>query len=61
MFQFLLTIARALAAPSSLSDAERWRADPLSHPALRAMDQRELADLPISHPLLPRRLADAGC
>ena len=26
-------------------DACRWRRDPLAHPALRAMSQRELADL----------------
>jgi len=25
-----------------------WRRDPLSHPALRAMSQRELGDLPFS-------------
>jgi hypothetical protein len=28
------------------SDARDYRADPLSHPALRAMDQRQLGDLP---------------
>lgn len=26
--------------------AEAWRRDPLAHPALQAMSQRELADLP---------------
>jgi hypothetical protein len=28
------------------STAQDYRADPLSHPALRAMDQRQLGDLP---------------
>lgn len=65
MLQLLFTIARTaagrLAAPCGLTEAERWRADPLSHPALRAMDQTQLADLPIGHPVLPKRLADSGC
>lgn len=29
-------------------DDVNWRRDPLSHPDLRAMSQRELADLPFS-------------
>lgn len=28
-------------------DEARWRHDPLSHPAIRKMSVRELADLPI--------------
>ncbi|WP_164749729.1 hypothetical protein [Nitratireductor alexandrii] len=27
-------------------DRERWRRDPLSHPSLRCLSQRELGDLP---------------
>jgi hypothetical protein len=27
-------------------ERERYRADPLSHPALQSMDQRQLGDLP---------------
>lgn len=29
-----------------LRERRRYRADPLSHPALQAMDQRQLGDLP---------------
>lgn len=65
MIQFFSTAARALAprlpAADALTEAERWRRDPLSHPALRAMSQRELADLPIGHPALPKRLIDGIC
>ena len=32
----------------------RWRRDPLSHPALQAMSQRELGDLPFD----PRAISD---
>ena len=32
----------------------RWRSDPLAHPSLAEMNQRELADLPFE----PRRLYD---
>jgi hypothetical protein len=28
-------------------DRERWRRDPLSHPSLRCLSQRELGDLPV--------------
>lgn len=64
MLQFFSIVARALSprppAAGTLSEAERWRRDPLSHPVLRAMSQRELADLPIGHPVLPERLSDCG-
>ncbi|WP_309083253.1 hypothetical protein [Chelativorans sp.] len=29
-------------------DAEQWRRDPLSHPALAVMSPREIADLPLA-------------
>lgn len=38
--------------PDCGADCEAWRRDPLSHPAIRAMSQREIADLPFD----PRRL-----
>lgn len=31
---------------SEPADEVRWRRDPLAHPAIRAMSQREIADLP---------------
>ncbi len=36
---------RAGEAPEQ--DRERWRRDPLSHPSLRCLSQRELGDLPV--------------
>ena len=55
------------------AQADRWTRDPLSHPALRAMSARELADLPLDPGLFrqearqptiqaaaPRRAHDTG-
>ena len=39
---------------------ERWPADPLAHPDIRRMSQRELADLPLEHPLPEPLLCEAG-
>ena len=61
MIQFLLNVSRRFAAGCALSETERWRLDPLSHPALRGMSERELGDLPIGHPLVPARLTQSGC
>tara|TARA_R110002072_G_scaffold101442_3_gene223326 strand:+ start:328 stop:513 length:186 start_codon:yes stop_codon:yes gene_type:complete len=33
-------------SPKSLEDEERWKRDPLSHPAIRRMSSLEIADLP---------------
>lgn len=60
MLQFLLKIARLATAPACSAEPERWRFDPLAHPALRRMSQAELGDLPIGHPAA--RQADCcGC
>ena len=53
----LKTILRRMRQPAlhcSTSDFahDSWSCDPLSHPQLRGMSQRELADLPID----PRRI-----
>lgn len=55
MIQFLLNAIRVLARRPPTADDPRdeaacWDADPLAHPALRAMSQTQLADLPIGHP-----------
>lgn len=42
----MLTFLRQLFAPRPLPDP----ADPFSHPAIRAMSGRELADLPLPRP-----------
>ncbi|WP_214474665.1 hypothetical protein [Mesorhizobium sp. dw_380] len=41
--------------PRSESDTQRWLADPLSHPALNTMSERELGDVPFR--LTARRTA----
>lgn len=46
MFKFFWSKARHRGDGISQSD-DLWRRDPLSHPALRAMTERELADLPM--------------
>lgn len=46
MLNLLSNLLRWLAAPADLDANPR---DPLMHPALREMSQRELADLPISN------------
>lgn len=64
MLQFFLDILRHAmrgCAPSGRAECEQWRADPLSHPALRRMDQVELGDLPIGHPVLPPRIVGGCC
>lgn len=48
MLQLLSMFRRPAPARRTVSeDAWRWRADPLSHPALARMSERELGDLPI--------------
>ena len=44
------TLARRLAAAAQ---APARRTDPIDHPAIAAMDLRELADLPLSPPPRP--------
>ncbi len=48
MLQLILSALRRRQA-AHVSDCQRWLLDPLSHPALRQMDARALADLPIGH------------
>ena len=58
MVQIFLKLTDALArlfqAACEPSEDQRWRADPLSHPALSRMSTAELADLPIGNPVLMR-------
>jgi len=46
MLNLLSNLLRWLAAPADIDGNPR---DPLMHPALREMSQRELADLPFSN------------
>jgi len=55
MLNMLLNLLRWLVAPAGLDANPR---DPLMHPALREMNQRELADLPF--PSGSRRSGDHG-
>jgi len=50
----IISILRGLSIKPSGDDLERrleWLRDPLAHPALEAMSERELADLPFSQRL----------
>jgi hypothetical protein len=52
-----IAFREALRTPSRagrLGPNVAWRRDPLSHPALRAMSQRDLGDLPFD----PRRVSE---
>ncbi len=45
------------------ADAEMlaaWRRDPLSHPVLSTMNERELADLPLAQPRFAAKSCEAG-
>lgn len=44
----LLYIITRWRRPPPAPDSTDWRDDPLSHPAIRAMDPDELADLPFA-------------
>lgn len=50
MLKFLWSLARSrsIGRPQPQDDEEIWRRDPLAHPALQAMSERELADLPLA-------------
>lgn len=48
MLNIFSTLAKAARARKVAEDAQRWREDPLSHPALTTMDARQLADLPMN-------------
>lgn len=54
---YIHKLLRALFPSIDREAAAAWRRDPLSHPALRDMDERELADLPLGRP----RFAAQSC
>ena len=61
----IISILLGLSSKPTLAngDAERraeWIRDPLSHPALEVMSERELADLPFRSAPSRTRLAEAG-
>lgn len=45
-FSFLAAVVPAPGTRLAAPDAGRWLSDPLSHPALEAMTERELGDMP---------------
>lgn len=58
MIQLFLNIFKPRVSPPATGDEEKWRCDPLAHPALATMNQRELADLPFE----PFRIrSSCGC
>jgi len=53
---------RQLYGPTDPETIAAWRRDPLLHPALDAMSERELADLPFARPVATARpCASARC
>jgi uncharacterized protein YjiS (DUF1127 family) len=64
MVMKIISILRGLSIKPSDADWERraeWLRDPLAHPALDAMSERELADLPFTRGTHPNRSAEACC
>ena len=60
----IISILRGLSIKPSDEDLERraeWLRDPLAHPALDAMSERELADLPFARGTRPNRSVEARC
>lgn len=56
MIQFLCTILAGRPAGLRPGDpADCWRLDPLSHPAIRRMTERERSDLPFDRERLAAR------
>jgi len=47
---FISALRRKVSGPVDAETMATWRRDPLSHPALSGMDERELADLPLRQP-----------
>lgn len=45
---YMAGLRRRASQPVDMETMAAWRRDPLSHPALRHMDERELADLPLA-------------
>lgn len=58
MLKFLWSLVRCefVRRPQPQGGEEAWRRDPLAHPALQAMSERELADLPLGASFI--RVAD---
>lgn len=54
---YMAGLRRRASQPVDMETMAAWRRDPLSHPALRDMDERELADLPLGRP----RFAAQSC
>ncbi|KAB2951496.1 MAG: hypothetical protein F9K19_18715 [Rhizobiaceae bacterium] len=51
---------RTACRPADAEMLAAWRRDPLSHPVLSAMNERELADLPLGHQRINLRSCEAG-
>jgi hypothetical protein len=59
----IISILRGLSTATGCADPERkaqWLRDPLAHPDLEAMSERELADLPFAR-RRPSGAADVRC
>ncbi len=57
---FIPRLRRRTLRPLDAEAVAAWRRDPLSHPALNAMSERELADLPLAQPRFVAKSCEAG-
>lgn len=55
-FAAIVRLVTGRALPGDGDDRMFWRRDPLSHPAIERMSQREVADLPFRMTATPTRL-----
>lgn len=56
---YIRKLLRAISPRIDREAAVSWWRDPLSHPALTNMSERELADLPLGQPRFAARSAEA--
>ena len=56
---YILELLRATSPRIDQEAVVSWRRDPLSHPALMNMSERELADLPLGKPRFAARSGEA--
>ncbi len=57
---YIPRLRRKASRPIDAETMAVWRGDPLSHPALSAMNERELADLPLGRPRFAALHCEAG-
>ena len=60
----IISLLRALSTAHDRAEPEsraHWLRDPLAHPDLEAMSERELADLPFARAARPGKVSELRC